>query len=167
MAPDQFYGDMIMKKYLVGFVLAIAVLVGMQAIAQSPSGSVQAIAPLTRDLGSIKTLTAVTPSTVVSTDQTGYNVSRIVCVMAISTKVGSSTATFTIQNKDAASGRYYDLVTSGTVTSASTATAISAGGGVTTTANVGAGIPIAKTWRVSTTISTATSLTGTIGCSVQ
>ncbi len=157
-----------MKKFFTPILLAaLTALLAFPAFSQSPSGAFQSIAPLTRDLGSIKTLTAVTPSTVVSADQTGYNVTRVVCVGAISTKVGSSTMTFKIQNKDAASGRYYDVIESGTVTSTSTATAISAGGGVTTTANVGSGIPIAKTWRVSATVSTATSLTGTIGCSVQ
>lgn len=153
-----------MKKLLTAVLL---MFFSLTALAQSPSGSVQSIYPLTRDLGSIKTLTAQTPATVTSADQSGYNVSRVTCVANIASKVGSSTMTFKIQNKDAASGNYYDVIESGTVTALATPTPISAGASMTTSANRAANVPIARTWRVSATISTATSLTGTIGCTVQ
>lgn len=133
------------------------------------AGAIQVVSPLTRDLGSVKTLTAQPQATVTSADQNGFNVSRVVCVFNQSTYTGSPSTTFKIQNKDTASGLYYDLITSSAVTTAvNTPSAISAGAGVVTTANVGAGIPIAQKWRVSLTeANTPVTITGTVGCSVQ
>lgn len=161
-----------MKKnvsWIIACAVAAAALVGLlPAQAQyAPGGAVQSIAPMTRDLGAVVTLAAQVPGTVNSADQNGFNVTRVICVANIATKVGSSTLTFKLQNKDAASGLYYDLLSSGTITAAATPTFIAAGAGLFTTTNVSAAYPIAKTWRVSSTVGTATSLTGTIGCSVQ
>ncbi len=158
------------KLFAVLSAVAALALATPLAFAQ-PSGQVQSISPLTRDLGSLKTMTGQGAATVTTADQNGFNVSRIVCVYRTSTFTGSPATTFKIQNKDAASSQYYDLVTSVSLTGTgqTTATAIAAGAGLPTTNNVSAGMPIAKTWRVSATIggiSTPT-VTGTIGCSVQ
>lgn len=147
--------------------IAASVFVSPAPVSAQSSGSVQAQTPLTRDLGSIRTLTAATAATYVSADQSGFNVSRITCVLNQSAKVGSPSTVFKLQNKDAISGKYYDLITSSATTANDTPNPISAGAGVVTTANVGAGVPIARTWRVSATVSSTTSMTGTIGCSVQ
>lgn len=148
--------------------MAVAASMAVPALAQS-AATVNALTPMTRDLGAIKTMTAQVAATVTSADQTGYNVSRVVCAYNQTTVVGTSpTVVFSIQNKDNASGGYYNVISSGTVTSATTMpVAISAGGGVATTANVGAGIPVARYWRVAAVVSGSTSVTGTIGCSVQ
>lgn len=137
------------------------------AIAQ-PSGQVQSINPLTRDLGSLRTMTAQGAATVTTADQNGFNVSRVICVFRQSTNVGTPSTTFSIQNKDAASGQYYSILTSAAVTTGVSTNFIAAGAGIVDSANVRASVPIAKTWRVSATIAGATaSVTGTIGCSVQ
>lgn len=156
-----------MNKILrLGAALAIA-LAASAAIAQS-AGQVQAITPLTRDIGSVKTFTAQGAATVTSADQTGYNVARVVCVYRQSTSTGSPSTTFKIQNKDAISAQYYDLVQSSAITD-TTATKLAAGAGVATTANVSIGFPVAAKWRVSITVggSSTPTVTGTVGCSVQ
>lgn len=133
-----------------------------------PSGAVQAIAPLTRSLGALTTLTAHAAGTVNSSDQSGYNVSRVTCTFNQSAHTGTPSTTFKIQNKDAASGLYTDLITSAAITGDATPGAIHAGAGVATTANIGAGVPIAATWRVASIIAGSSPVvTGTVGCSVQ
>lgn len=159
-----------MKKLLAVLVAAL-VLAAPLAFAQ-PSGQVQSITPLTRDLGSLKTMTGQAAATVTSADQNGFNVSRVICVYKASSFTGSPSTTFKIQNKDAASGGYYDLISSAALNTSAlnlAGTAVAAGAGIPNSTNVSAGIPIAKTWRISATIggiSTPT-VTGTIGCSLQ
>lgn len=134
-----------------------------------PAGNIQAITPLTRDLGSIRTMTAQGAATVTSADQTGYNVSRVICVFNQASHTGTPSSTFSIQNKDAASGNYYTLVTSSAITADTTPTPLAAGAGVATASNAAIGSPVAAIWRVSATIggSATPIVTGTIGCSVQ
>lgn len=156
-----------MKKIAVILLSVVALAASAFAVAQ-PSGSFQALTPITRDLGALTTLTAGTAATTNSADQNGYNVSRVICVFRQSTYQNSPSTTFKIQNKDAASGQYYDLVTSAAVTTSTSASAIAAGAGVATASNVSIGLPIAKTWRTSVTVGGTTPVvTGTIGCSVQ
>lgn len=148
-------------------ILFLSLFVAAPAMPQ-PSGAVQSIAPLTRSLGTIRALTAATAATYNSADQTGYNVSRIICTLNQSAHTGTPSTTFKLQNKDASSGLYTDLLTSSATTADATPNAISAGAGVATTANVGAGIPIAALWRVSVIVAGTTPVvTGTVGCSVQ
>ena len=157
------------KTFLKLFAVAVMALASFAVLAQA-GGAVQAISPLTRDLGAVRTLTAQGAATVTSADQNGYNVSRVVCAFNQSTYTGNPSVTFSIQNKDAVSGLYYTLLTSAAITSATTLPVpLAAGGGVATTANVGAGIPVAAKWRVATTVAgTSTpTVTGTVGCSVQ
>lgn len=159
-----------MRKISTLFFLLVALTLFSAPVLPQSSGQLQAVTPLTRDLGSIRTFTATGASTVVSTDQSGFNVSRVVCTFNTTTTSGAPSTTFSIQNKDVASGAYVSLITSSAQTTTPTSTAmISAGAGVATTANVGAGIPIARNWRVSATIggTSTPTITGTIGCSVQ
>lgn len=155
------------KKMLALAACAALSVAASFAVAQ-PSSSVQAQTPLTRDIGSIKTFTAQGAATVTSSDQNGFNVARVVCLYKQSTSTGGPSTTFTIQNKDAASGAYYDLITSAAITDG-TATALAAGGGVAEVANKKTSWPVAKTWRVSMTVggTTTPTVTGTVGCSVQ
>lgn len=147
--------------------LALALAFAQPAYPQA-SGSVQAITPMTRDLGALRTLTAQGPATVTTSDQNGLNVSRVVCVWRQSTGTVSSSTTFKIQNKDAASGQYYDVITSASIPVGTATNFISAGAGLTDSANVRIAMPIAKTWRVSLTVTGSTAVvSGTVGCSVQ
>lgn len=157
-----------MKRFL-ALAIVVGVAIAGAAFAQTPSGSVQAIAPLTRDIGAVKIFTGQAAATITSPDQTGYNVSRVACVFNMSTHTGSPSTTFTIQNKDAASGLYYNVITSAAITADNTPTPLAAGGGVVTTTNVSAGFPVAAKWRVSIAVAgTSTpTVTGKVGCSVQ
>lgn len=156
-----------MKKILTVALIAAMSLSAAVAVAQ-PSGSVQAITPLTRDIGSVKTFTAQGAATVTSADQTGYNVRAITCVYRQSTSTGGPSTTFKLQNKDAASGQYVDLVQSAAITD-TTATKLAAGAGVATASNLSIGFPVAAKWRVSMTVggTSTPTVTGTVGCSVQ
>ena len=138
------------------------------------AGAIESIYPLTRDLGARITLTAqgAAPNTpVVSADQNGFNVSRVVCVFNQTTYTGSPSVTFAIQNKDKVSGNYYTLVTSAATTTAlNTPVYVAAGADLPNSSNLTQGAPIAQTWRVIATAGTGSSTpvsTGTVGCSVQ
>ena len=146
---------------------ALALTFAQPAFPQA-SGQVQAITPLTRDLGALRTLASQGPATVTTADQNGLNVSRVICVWRQSTGTVSSSTQFKIQNKDAASGQYYDLITSASIPVGTATNVIAAGAGLVDETNVRKAIPIAKTWRVSITVSGSTAVvSGTIGCSVQ
>jgi hypothetical protein len=131
-----------------------------------PQGFFYTISGAVKDLGSIKTLTAQGAATVTSTDQSGIGISRVVCVLNQSTHTGTPSTTFKIQNKDVASGNYYDLITSAATTNDSTPNGIAAGSGVATTTNVGAGFPLGRYWRVSLTVggSATPTIGGTVDC---
>lgn len=143
--------------------------VSPSAFAQ-PAGAVQTVGPLTRDIGAAITFAATVPSTVNSPDKSGFNVSRIVCAMRQTSQVGSTSTTFAIQGKDAASGTYYTLLTSAAYTTASlnNTSPIALGAGLTDSANVRIAMPVPATWRVQAVITGGTQVgAGTIGCSVQ
>lgn len=152
------------------FIVGLAVLALPQiALPQGQPQAITAVTPMTRDAGALKVLTAQGAGTVTTADQSGYNVSAVTCVFAQSTFTGSPSTTFKIQNKDVASGLYYDLVTSSAITSSTAANFLAAGKDTSTTANVSIGYPIARYWRVSATVggSSTPTVTATIGCSVQ
>lgn len=156
-----------MKFFKFPLILVSLALLAVPAVQAQPSAAIQAQTPMTRDLGAIQTLTAQTAATVTSADQSGYNVSRVTCVLNQSAEVGATSTTFKIQNKDAASGLYYDLIESAATTADATPNPISAGAGITATTNVATNRPIARTWRTSVTVAGTTSMTGTVGCTVQ
>lgn len=156
------------RTLLLGMLAALAAAVFSVSAFGQAAGAFNTIGPLTRDLGALRTLTAQGAATLSSADQTGFNVSRVVCVFNMSAHTGTPSTTFNIQNKDAASGAYYTLITSTATTADATPNFISAGAGVVTTANVGAGVPLARTWRVQVIVAgTSPVVTGTAGCSVQ
>lgn len=151
-------------------ILALALVASLAAsgvVFSQSGGSVNAIAPLTRDIGSIRTLTAATAATYNSADQNGFNVSRITCVLNHASKVGTPASVLTIQGKDAVSGLYYTLIASSSITNTATANPVSVGAGIANSANVSASLPIPATWRVSVGVTGTTSVTGTVGCSIQ
>jgi hypothetical protein len=158
-----------MKKFA-GFLMLAALAFTCSMAQAQVSDSVQAVTPMTRNLPTqITRSAAIATATANGADQTGYNVSRVVCAFNLTTATLDPSVTFSIQNKDATSGNYYTLVTSAAITSASAGTPVplAAGAGVATTANVGAGVPLARTWRVIQTGGGTGTITNTIGCSVQ
>ena len=161
------------KFAIVAAVLAAVVglnFLTMPAQAQFQGQQVQSVTPLTRDLGAIVTFAAKTSTaTVTSADQSGFGVARVVCALTQSTITGSPSTTFKIQNKDGASGLYYDLIVSAAITTSTAPNAIAAGSGMTSVSNVAYNFPLARYWRVSATINGASpaGITGTIGCAVQ
>lgn len=148
-------------------VVVLALLAFSTPSFSQPSGAVQTIAPLTRDLPVLSTLTAQGAATVNSADQSGFNVSRITCVFRVASQSGTPSTVLTIQGKDTASGQYYTLLTGAAVTAVSV-NPYFVGPGVQTTANVSAGLPIPRFWRTSAVVGgTTPSITGTIACSVS
>jgi hypothetical protein len=142
-----------------------------KAYAQSgPAGAIQAIYPLTRDLGVLIKPASSGGGVYSSADQSGYNVSRVMCVYNVAASSGAPTTnSITIQNKDIASGLYYGVSTSGTAVTVNTPvyTANGAGLSVTNGATVGA-VPVASKWRVQLNVGSAgAAVTGTVGCAVQ
>jgi hypothetical protein len=151
------------------FVVALAFLSSLivsPAFSQ-PAANIFATTPLTRDTGALITHTAAAVGAN-SADQSGFNVSRVICVLRVTAITGTTpTITFTIQNKDAASLQYYNLLVSPSITTAST-NFIAVGADLPNVANVSQGLPIARTWRVITTIGgTTPAVTSTLGCSIQ
>jgi hypothetical protein len=138
------------------------------AIGQS-AGQVNAVAPLTRDLGALISFAAEGSKTKNSADQSGFNVTRLVCVFNQTAHSGGTPSTVVnLQNKDAASGGYYTVVSTAAITADTTPTPLAMGGDITTATNLAAGFPVARTWRVQAVVGgTGTITTGTVGCSVQ
>lgn len=155
------------RKFSLIVALSFAALCAGPALSQ-PGGAVQSIAPMTRDLGALITLAARATGTVNSADQNGFNVSRIICLYNQTTTTLLSSATITLQNKDAASGAYYTLLTTAAIASPVQAFPFGAGIGMTNTTTA-ANLPIARTWRIQLIAggTTASTITGTVGCSVQ
>ncbi len=125
---------------------------------------------MTRNIGTLHTLTAQSVGGlgyVSSADQTGYNVTRVSCVINRTAATSSPSAVLVYQNKDAASGLYYNVVSSGAVTSSNVPTPLFFGAGVTSGANVGNPFPVAATWRTQVWFSGTGTFTGTVGCTVQ
>ena len=157
----------LLKNFIAAALVGVLALCAVGAEAQT-AGTLNAVNPLTRDLGKLITLTSQGAATVNSVTQSGFNVSRVWCVMNVSAQTGTPSSTFSIQNYDPSSGQYVTLITSTAVTAINTPNAIAAGAGVFTTANVGAGVPIARNWRVTVTVGgTSPVVTGTIACSAQ
>lgn len=164
----NYFGAMKMIKRILGIGLATALLALSLGTFAQPQGTVFTIEP-SRSI-TARTLTNVTPTVAsyVSADQVGNGVKTVTCFFNSSSFTGSLSAIFGIQNKDPVSGIYQNLITSAAITSLNSATAIAAGHGLPTTANVSIGFPISTLWRVSSTLTgAATQVTvATISCIV-
>lgn len=160
-----------LKNSILALVAVFVFLVCGAAFPQGAPLPITVYGPVTRDTGALKTFTAQGAATVSSADQTGFNVSRVVCVYNQTATSGSPSVTFNIQNKDKASGLYYTLVTSAAVSSVTSnaPSFIAAGAGIATTSNVSANVPIAALWRTQVIVagSSTPTVTGTVGCAVQ
>lgn len=80
----------------------------------------------------------------------------------IAAKTGTIAVVVKIQGKDLASGKYYDLCTSASLTSA-TFTTLGTYPGATTTANVQCALPLPATWRVDVVSGTGSTPVFTLG----
>lgn len=120
-----------------------------------------------RDTAALVSLAAQGAGTVNSADQVNYNARGVNCVFNQSAHTGSPSSTFAIQVKDAASGGYVTVVTSGAITADATPTMLTMSAGTPNVANVSDGRPLSRTWRVTTTVAgTSPVVTATIGCSL-
>jgi hypothetical protein len=156
-------------KLMRAFVALTVLAICSTAIQAQPAGAFQSLSPLTRDLGAIQTLSGQTGGTVTASDQTGYNVSRVICVYRQTASSSSPTVVFRLENKDGASGVYYTVLSSTAQTATPTNTVVlTMGAGVASSANVASGFPVARNWRTTVQVSGASAtVTGTVGCSVQ
>jgi hypothetical protein len=145
-----------------------------QAHAQA-AANINSVTPLTRDLGAILTVASKGAGAYNSVDQTGFNVSTIVCLYNQTAGTGTTSNYISLQNKDAASGTYYGIATAGPMTTATGSQFVAMGKDLTSsTGTLSAGynvisIPVARTWRVQGVVSGSATpqATFTVGCSVQ
>ena len=102
-----------------------------------------------------------------STDQVDIDGRGVQLVIDITAITGTTpSATFSVQGKDMASGKYYNLLTSVALTAVGT-TVLTIYPGIAASANVSANTVIPRVFRVSYTISGTTPVvTATIGASI-
>ena len=100
-------------------------------------------------------------------DQTNYNGRGVKLVVDITALTGvSPTLTVTLQGKDAASGKYYNILVSAALVAVAT-TVLEVYPGIATAANVTQGVALPRTWRVITAIGgTTPAVTATVGASL-
>jgi hypothetical protein len=119
------------------------------------------------DTAALITLAAAGAGTTNSTDQTNYNGRGVQVLANISAFSGTIAVTVNIQGKDAASGTYYNILSSTSlVGTGATNLTVYPGAGVT--ANVSASMPLPRTWRVQVVSGAGItpSVTMTVGASV-
>lgn len=98
-------------------------------------------------------------------DQTNHTGRGVIVVLDATAVTGAGSFTLTIQGKDAASGKYYTLLTGAPVSTVST-NVYTLYPGVTVAANAAVSAPLPRTWRVVATYNSGTNLTFTVGASV-
>ena len=100
-------------------------------------------------------------------DQTNYNGRGVKLVVDITALTGTApTLTVTIQGKDAASGKYYNILAS-TALAAVATTTLEVYPGIANAANATQGLTLPRTWRVIAVIAgTIPTVTATVGASL-
>ena len=101
----------------------------------------------TQNFSSLVTLTAAGAGTTNSPDQVNAGGRGVVVVADITAVAGTIAVTVAIQGKDAASGKYYTLLTSASLTGTGT-TILTVYPGLTAAANVTVTNVLPRTWRV-------------------
>lgn len=170
--------------YTTAWAAAVAFVVffaPLAALAQVPSTQ----PPYNVDLGSpgtsggtptpVITNAVRVPATFSSAQLGNLDKEGAICTFNATLSSGSPTVTFKIQNYDAASNTYYDVVTSGAQQAFSynvplsivAHTGVVSGAVLPASIVSGAGIPLARFWRVQEIITGAnTATTSTIGCNL-
>ena len=101
-------------------------------------------------------------------DQTNYNARGVKLFIDV-TAISGTTPGFTValQGKDAASGKYYNIITSTAISTVSIST-LEAYPGIAAASNASIGISLPRTWRVISVISGVSPLvTATVGASLN
>lgn len=119
-----------------------------------------------RDAAALVTLTAAGAGTTNSADQANASGRGAIVVVDITVAGGTPTLTVTIQGKDAASGKYYDILTSTALATVAT-TALVVYPGITAAANLKVDQPLPRVWRVKAVVAGSTpAVTATVGAAV-
>ena len=140
---------------------------GKMTNAQARDGKMLMVTRENADAAALVTLTAAGAGTTVSADQTNL-VGRGVKVVVDITAITGTTPTLTvkIQGKDAASGKYYDILSSAALSTVSTVV-LEVYPGIANAANATQGLTLPKTWRATCTVGgTTPAVTATVGASV-
>lgn len=100
-----------------------------------------------------------------SADQTNDNGKGAQIVIDVTSVTSSPSVVFTVEGKDALSGKYYTLLTSAAITGTGT-TRVTVYPGVTLAANVAVSQILPQHWRVTATHGNSDSITYTVGFSL-
>lgn len=116
------------------------------------------------DTAALITAVAAT-ATQTGADQTNYNSRGVVVVLDATAVNAVGSFTLSIQGKDAASGKYFTLLTGAAVSTVST-NVYTLYPGVTVAANAAVSNVLPRIWRVVATYNSGTNLTFTVGASL-
>lgn len=97
-----------------------------------------------------------------SSDLSNFNGRGVHVIIDVTSVTATPSVVFTVQGKDAVSGKYYTLLTSAAITATGT-TLLTVYPGAAVTANVSASNVVPKTWRVSAAHGDADSITYSVG----
>lgn len=123
------------------------------------------------------TSTGSASSPVSSSDQNNMYWRGTACMLQHTAILGSTLSTITVQGKDQTSGLYYNIATSGQISTATaglatTSTLVTAYPGLTSGSASGPagssqqGLLLPKVWRVQVGIANGTTITANVGCSL-
>jgi len=105
---------------------------------------------------------AARTASVNSSDLSNFNCRGVHIIIDVTADPAAASLTFTLQGKDAVSGKYYTLLTSAAIAAVGT-TVLAVYPGITAAANVSAANILPKTWRVSVTAADTDSITYSVG----
>lgn len=139
---------------------------GKMTTPQAKGGKILTVNRENEDTAALVTLSAASAGGN-SADQTNLVGRGVKLAIDITAITGTSpTLTVKVQGKDAASGKYYDILSSVALSAAGT-TVLEVYPGIANAANSTLGVTLPKTWRVSYAIGgTTPAVTATIGASV-
>lgn len=111
-------------------------------------------------------VSAVRTATVTGQDMSNTNFGCLTVILDITAVPGGDTVTLTIDGKDPASLKYYNLLT-GSAEAGSATKTYSVCPGITAAANVSASAMVPATWRAKVTHSAGTSFTYSVGYNIN
>ena len=142
-----------------------------KALIQQPASAVEGGTPLYDDEGSFNNqdliilASAVRAASASGGDRTNHSARGLILVIDMTVVPGIDTVTFTIQGKDPASAKYFNLLVSAAIVAVSTVV-LRVYPGLTAAANLVASDVIPRTWRVITTHSAATNFTYSVSAAL-
>lgn len=119
------------------------------------------------DTAALVTLAAAGAGTTNSADQTNYNGRGVIVIADVTVAGGTIAVTVSVQGKDAASGKYYTILTSASLVTTGT-TALTVYPGAPVTGSVSSASPLPRVWRVQVVSGAGVTpaVTMTVGASV-